>query len=263
VTLLAACGQFAPAPGEHARNAAVMGDMAGEAARSGAGVIVFPELALTGYLPPRVVTPLAVEAGGPEVGRLRTAAARARIAVVFGFPEKGADGRLHNSLAYVDARGELTAVYRKVHLFGAEAEWAAAGAGFPIVEAGPFRAGLWICYDTRFPETARALAEAGAAAAFVATAWLGPADEWELAVRSRAMDNGIFVAASAHQGPGFRGGSLLVDPHGRVLARGAEGRTEVVLAAWDPAVGEDFRARLPLLSQRRPDAYRAEGGSAS
>jgi predicted amidohydrolase len=118
------------------------------------------------------------------------------------------------------------------------------------------RCGAWVCYDTRFPELARRLALDGATLGLVSAAWLGPAEEWELAVRSRALDNGMYVAASALQGTArgaaFHGVSLVADPHGRVIARSPEG-DGVISADYDDEGVAEFRARLPLLEHRRPD----------
>ena len=70
----------------------------------------------------------------------------------------------------------------------------------------------------------------GPASACVGSAWFGPPEEWELALRARALDNGMFAAGAAVQGAfgsvPFRGVSLIVDPHGRVLARAREGAEE-------------------------------------
>ncbi len=254
-----ACGQFTPVPGDIRANTALMKRQASEAASRKAALIVFPELCLSGYLPAKEVKPLAVTQDGAEIARLSDVARESGISLCFGFAEKRADGALFNSMAFIDAGGRLHAVYRKVHLFGAEGEWAVAGDGFVCLDAGPFRLGMWICYDTRFPEAARAVALAGATLGIVGSAWLGPAEEWELALRSRALDNGMFTAGAALQGVSgtftFHGDSLIVDPHGRVLARAAEGREEVIWAAYDPEEVKAFRARLPLLDHRRPGAY--------
>jgi predicted amidohydrolase len=118
---------------------------------------------------------------------------------------------------------------------------------------------MWICYDTRFPEAARVLALEGATLCLAATAWFGPADEWELAIRARAMDNGIFTAGAALQGEALgmplRGASIIVDPHGRILAQAREGADGVITAQYDEESVLSFRARLPLLEHRRPSAY--------
>jgi predicted amidohydrolase len=264
MTTRVACGQFVPVPGNIGANASIMRSMAAEAASRGAKIVVFPELALSGYLPADEVRRLAVHARGEEVGRMCGAAREAGISLCFGFAEKTDSGKLANSMAVIDFEGRLSALYRKVHLWEGEDLWAEAGDGFTVFEAGFARCGVWICYDGRFPEAARALALSGATLALAAAAWLGPAEEWELVLRARAIDNGMFVAGAALQGSyagmAFHGASLVADPHGRVLARAAEGRDELLTADYDPEAVRSFRARLPLLSHVRPDAYRVRDG---
>jgi predicted amidohydrolase len=259
VATIIACGQFAPAPGDITANLAIMRGQAKEAAGRGAALIVFPEMALSGYLAAADLRPLAARPAGPEIAALSRMARELSLAVAFGFAELAGDGRLHDSMAFVDAAGSLRSVYRKVHLFGSEGEWAAAGAGFESFDFGGLRMGMWICYDTRFPEAARSLALSGATLCLAATAWFGPAEEWELALRARALDNGMYTAGAALQGSAIgqplRGASAIVDPHGRLLAQAREGANEVITAAYDEGAVESFRARLPLLRHRRPEAY--------
>ncbi|MGI6209665.1 MAG: carbon-nitrogen hydrolase family protein [Anaerolineae bacterium] len=253
-----ACGQFAPTPGDLSTNTATMLGQMEVAADRGADLIVFPELALTGYLPPEEVAPLAVAAEGPELAPLREAAARLELGVALGFPEL-ANGVRYNSMVFLSSAGDVSYVYRKTHLWDTERQWAAPGTSVGTFDAGGMQAGMWICYDTRFPEVGRLVAAGGGTLALVATAWLGPAAEWELALRARALDNGLYVVGSALQGAyasyRFNGPSLIVDPHGNVLARAPEGRNEVITAQYEPAVVRGFRARLPLLSHRRLDVY--------
>jgi predicted amidohydrolase len=262
VKVTIACGQFAPVPGDSAANAGKIAAQARDAANLGAAIIVFPELCLCGYPEPAAARDWAVDRQGAVIRRVAECARAAGIAVCFGFAER--DGQnLFNSMLFIDESSAVGAVYRKVHLWVNEKSWAAAGKGFSGFEPGPrmpgLRAGMWICYDTRFPECARTLAQSGVTLGLVGSAWFGPAEEWELAVRARAMDNGMYVAAAAVQGSfgtiPFHGGSLIVDPHGRVLARGSEGREQVICADYDSDVVERFRARLPLLSDLRPEAY--------
>lgn len=257
--MILTCGQFSPHAADVAANAAIMVEQIAEAAVAGARLIVFPELCLSGYLTPEEIAPLAVNLDGPEVAPLREAAHRQGIAVAFGLAERAPDGAVYNSMAYLDGTGAIGAVYHKVHLWDSEKRWARPGEGFATFDAAGARAGMWICYDTRFPECARSLAVQGAALGLVATAWLGPAEEWKLAVRARAMDNGMYVAASALQGRHgpfvFNGGSLIVDPHGKVLAEAEEGTDEVIAAEYDERVLAGFCGRVPLLEHRRLDAY--------
>lgn len=236
-----------------------MHDQAREAAGAGASLIVFPELAVSGYLTAAALRDAAVGLRGPEIAGLCRTARESSLAVAVGFVERGGDGRLHDSMVYIEPDGTIRSIYRKVHLFGSEGDWASAGEGFDTFESGGVRIGMWICYDTRFPETARTLALAGATLCLAATAWFGPSDEWELALRARAIDNGIFAAGAALQGSALgqplRGASMIVDPHGRLLARAHEGAREVITAVYDDEAVASFRARLPLLRHRRPDAY--------
>ena len=254
-----ACGQFPAKPGDIGANIATIRAQAREAAAKSALVAVFPELCLSGYLRAEEVQSHAVGVEGEEISALKAFARESGIALCFGFAEKARNGATCNSMAYIDASGGVRAVYRKVHLFGGEGRWARPGDGYAGFDAGAFRCGMWICYDTRFPEAARSLAMDGVTCALVGTAWLGPADEWELAVRARAMDNGMYVAGSALQGGSgdleCRGGSLIADPHGRVLARGTPGCSEVIVADYDSEEVTAFRRRLPLLKHRRPGAY--------
>jgi 5-aminopentanamidase len=254
-----ACGQFAPAPGEPARNAARIAALAREAAARGAALLVLPELCLGGYPTPEQARAAAVPADGDLVRSLGAAAAENRVALCFGFAERGDGGILYNSMACLGPDGRLLAVYRKVHLWITEKAWAVPGGSFEGFDLGGVQAGMWICYDTRFPEAARRLARFGVTLGLVGSAWFGPADEWELALRARALDNGIFVAGAAVQGSfggqPFHGESLVVDPHGRVLAHAPEGAEQLVTAVYDDAAVESFRARLPLLDHRRPETY--------
>ncbi|MGA2976168.1 MAG: carbon-nitrogen hydrolase family protein [Spirochaetia bacterium] len=254
-----ACGQFAPASGDIARNTERIDGFAAEAARRGAAVLVLPELCLCGYPSREESRGRAVAPNGPEMARLAECARSRGISLCFGFVELEPTGILHNSMAFIDRTGRLGGVYRKVHLWAAEKEWADPGEGFGCVDLGSLKLGMWICYDTRFPEAARTLARSGATLGLVGSAWFGPAEEWELALRARALDNGMFVAGAAVQGrfgeADFHGASLIVSPHGRVLAQAEEGRDELICAEYDSDAVAAFRARLPLLADLRPGAY--------
>jgi len=259
VKCILACGQFAPAAGGIRENTDRMRSLAREAAGRGAGVIVLPELCLCGYPPASEARGWSVRPGGPEIAQLSECARENGIALCFGFAELTSENDLHNSMGFMDRGGVLRSVYRKVHLWVTEKDWAGPGPGFQAMTAGALRLGMWICYDTRFPEAARTLAQRGATLGLVGSAWFGPAEEWELALRARALDNGMFVAGASVQGSfgsaPFRGASLIVDPHGRVLARTREGIEEVICAEYDDEAVASFRTRLPLLADLRPGAY--------
>ena len=262
MSVVIACAQLACAPGDIQRNMSRMEEMAAEAARRSARVLVFPELCLSGYLAPRDAARAAVPADGAELRRLRALARKTGLALCFGFPERAPEA-LYNSMAFVDRDGGVPIVYRKIHLWVTEKGWATEGKRLVSCPLDGIRCGMWICYDCRFPEAARALALDGVTLGLVGSAWFGPAAEWELVARARALDNGIFVAGAAVQGSfegaAFHGGSLIVDPHGAILAAASEGEETVITAELDPGAVGSFRRRLPLLEDRRPASYRVDG----
>jgi len=259
VKAILACGQFAPAAGGLQQNIDRIGSFAREAAGRGASILVLPELCLCGYPPADTAHAWAVSTESPQMSRLSDIARQNRLALCLGFAERAPDGVLYNSAAYIDRSGQLLAVYHKVHLWVNEKEWAKPGTGFTPFDDGGLRAAMWICYDTRFPEAARKAARGGATVGLVGSAWFGPPEEWELAIRARALDNGIFTVGATVLGTfgaaPFRGASIIADPHGRVLARAREGVEEIITADYDSSAVESCRARIPLLDHLRPEAY--------
>ena len=255
-----ACGQFVAAPGDKEANVARMIAYAGEARDEGCALILFPELIVTGYLAPEQVRPLAEPVSGPHVQRLAGAARDLGIAIAFGLAEldEARDVR-YNSLVVLDGRGDLAAVYHKVHLWATEREWAEPGREALAFALDGVRYGGWICYDTRFPEQARLSALAGMEVGLVSTAWLGPGDEWELALRARALDNHAFCAGADIIGPDpalrCYGLSMIVNPKGRVLARAVPEQEGIICATLHPAERDAQRGRVPLLVDRRPELY--------
>jgi predicted amidohydrolase len=230
-----------------------MRDQAGEARSRGAEIIVFPELALTGYLPAPEVLDHCHPLDGDGVASMREVAREHAIAIVFGLPEL-TDGIRYNTMLALDATGTIAGIYRKIHLWKTE-DWAQPGTSIKPYELAGVACASWICYDTRFPEIGRAAALAGADLCVISTAWLGPGDEWELAVRSRALDNTVFVAGSdiINPDPSLRtcGRSLIVSPKGHVLARAAEDTPGVIVADLDPEEQQAQKDRVPLLDDRR------------
>lgn len=251
-----ACAQTRAELGQVTVNLDRIEHLADRAASQKADLILFPELMVSGYGPPETLTPLAAPIPGPVVERLASIARTCSLAIAVGLPELDTEtGLRHNTLLLVDATGRERIRYRKVHLWDSEKKWAHPGSTFPVEPFQGLRIGATICYDVRFPEGARSLALAGAELILLATAWLGPVDEWELAARSRALDNGIYVVASALQGDPYRGSSLIIDPHGNIIARGEPGTEDILIADLDPETVHQFRTEVPLLRDRRPETY--------
>ena len=185
------------------------------------------------------------------------------------FPESAeADARVHNTSVLVGPEGDIEAIYRKIHLFdvdlrarggGVFTESATIAPGEQVtVAATPFGPlGIAVCYDLRFPELFRAMADRGARWIAVPSAFAPETgkDHWEVLLRARAIENQAFVVAPAQCGRhsvdrSSYGRSMIVDPWGLVLARAAD-RPGVVVADCDPADLERVRGALPALRHRR------------
>ena len=177
--------------------------------------------------------------------------------------------RLSNTSTFFDPSGEMTAVYRKIHLFDVkvsdreylESANIAPGSEIVTAKAGAATLGLSVCYDVRFPELYRLLALRGAEILAVPAAFTLQTgkDHWELLLRARAVENQAFVVAPAQwgqkaDGRWTYGRSMIVDPWGTVLATCPD-RDGHALATLDLDYLDRFRAEFPALTNRRPEAY--------
>ena len=190
--------------------------------------------------------------------------------------EPAPQGRVFNTSVVVGPHGEVTAVYRKVHLFDArppggvtyfESEFISAGSEMQVVRVGEMNLGLSICFDVRFAELYRALVLAGANALAVPAAFsaqTGPA-HWEVMVRARAIENHAFVIAATQvgttaEGLATHGHSMIVGPWGEVIIESAVDGEDVLVADLDLSEVTERRAQIEVLNLRRPDVYRGDVG---
>ncbi len=182
--------------------------------------------------------------------------------------------------------GSVAARYDKIHMFDVnlpsgesyrESKNYAPGSTAVALRLPWGVLGITTCYDLRFPEHYRALAEAGADFLTVPSAFTKQTGEahWHVLLRARAIENGCFVLAAAQCGEhenGRRtyGHSLIVSPWGEVLADAGE-EPGVVSAEIDLAAVAAARVRIPTLSHVRPfdvrilgrtDAVKAAEGAA-
>jgi deaminated glutathione amidase len=175
--------------------------------------------------------------------------------------------KLRNTSVHVDSRGEVAAVYRKLHLFDvevdgtryAESENEDPGDEPVLTTAQGVGVGMSICYDLRFPELYRGLALRGARILTVPAAFTlaTTRDHWEVLLRARAIENQAFVIAPNQIGehpPGNRSGgrSMIIDPWGLVLAVAPDKESHVI-ADLDMELLAGVRERLPALRHARPE----------
>jgi N-carbamoylputrescine amidase len=260
-----------------------------EAAKRGAKVVCLPELFRTQYFCQREdlrLFDLAEPIPGTSTDALAKLARELRVAIVASLFERRAPGLYHNTAVTLNASGEMAGLYRKMHipddpLYFEKYYFTPGDLGFRATDTGFGRVGTLVCWDQWYPEGARLTAMQGAEVLFYPTAigWhpaekdeYGAAqyDAWQTIQRSHAIANGIYVAAANRvghengdvlgnrvEGPGleFWGGSFIADPFGRIVARAAHDKEEILLAEIDLNLIEETRRNWPFLRDRRIDAY--------
>ncbi len=242
-------------------NLAVIDRCAAEAARDGAVLVAFPEYATyekkkVDATFPAVAEPL----DGPVCQELAAFARGHRIALVAGVVETSEEpGRAHNTLVVFGPDGGRLAFYRKIHLFDAqgfgESTFIKPGPSTePVVfECGGVRFGLMTCYDLRFPELARSLADAGAQVLLVCSSWVPgehKTEQWLALNAARAIENSVYVAGVCQAPPVSVGRSVLVDPMGVAEADlGLESGVRTVEISLETV--DRVREAFPMFRQRR------------
>ena len=199
--------------------------------------------------------PLDAHAADGPLDALSDCARRHGTALVVGAAIRetaGAPG-MANAALCIDEEGNLAAVYRKVHLFGAERRLFSPGDEYVVVTLAGVAVGLLICYDLDFPEAARTVAAAGAELLVTVSANMDPyASDHALYARARAVENRIphvYVNAVGQEGRlRFCGGSTVADMTGRAVA---------ALSGYQPAVRLVTVPLRPDPADPRPD-YLAE-----
>jgi N-carbamoylputrescine amidase len=252
-----------------------------QAAAAGADIVVFPEMAASGYAfatkeeVGRFAEPATAERLGPALTGWAELARKHGLYVCGGFPEI-ADGAYYNSAALVGPDG-LVGVYRKVHLFYNEKNLFEPGnLGFPVFELPFGRVGMQVCYDIFFPESSRSLVLGGAQLIlspgnFVRNFRRQVYDERGytqacVAAMGTASQNQVYFALAdrigEERGIGFIGASMIVGWDGWPLAGPASGDGEELLVGeMDLNQATRKRQRNPLnhgILDRRPDVYRTE-----
>ncbi len=255
---------------------ATVGDIAGNskriaegieaARRQGAQLVLFPELALTGYPPEDLLLKEHFLADSAAALEQLAASAREIVAVV-GFPERAAD--VYNAAAVL-AQGRVHAVYRKVYLpnYGVfdEQRYFQHGERGAVIELGAEQLGLTVCEDIWEPgPPASDEAHAGATLILNISAspyHAGKGVARERMLQQRARENLAYVAFCSLVGGQdeliFDGHSCVMDHTGTTIARAAQFREELLLCDLDLGAAAAARLRDP---SHRPAARRSPGAA--
>ncbi len=250
-------------------NAATIVTAVADAAAAGAAMVFTPEMSgLIDRDRTRAARSIVSEEADPVLAAVQDAAARFATWVQIGsLAIRRADGWLANRGYVIDGTGAIRARYDKLHLFDVDLptgeRWResasyAAGDSAVVATTPVGLVGLSICYDLRFPDLYARLSDAGATVLSVPAAFTRPtgAAHWHVMLRARAIEAGAFVVAAAQTGThadgrATYGHALVVDPWGNVLRDMGE-VPGLAIVDLDDAVLADTRARVPVLSHRRP-----------
>jgi len=241
------------------------------AADAGARLVALPEL-FNCLGPPRSMIEAAEAVPGPTSEFMSQLAARAKIFLLAGSLAERCEssGRVFNTSLLFGPDGQLLASYRKIHLFDVdlpqqvsfqESNWFSPGEAIVAVETELGRLGLATCYDLRFPELFRQLAERRVDVLLTPSAFTRATgrDHWEVLLRARAIENQVYVLAPNQFGSHPEsmvtfGRSMIVDPWGTVMAVCPD-HGQLAAATIDLNRLASIRAQLPALSHRRHDVF--------
>jgi predicted amidohydrolase len=227
--------------------------MTAQAAAEGADLIVFPEMALTGYRANASfaeMRTLAEPVPGPATQALAAVAQAEDIGIAFGLPEVSGEDLYDTAVLLT---GDDLRVYRKTHAHWTE--YFTPGDALPVWSTTFGQVGMLICFDLSFSEPARVLALGGAELILAPSAV--PPDFDAHAQRraaARALDNQLYVLYCNFAGPGFPGHSLVADPEGELVAL-ASGEETLLFCSVNRERLRAWREKERVFAMRHPELY--------
>lgn len=243
-----------------------------QAARAGASVVAFAELAFERFHPqrPAAAEPwrLAETVPGPLTDQFARKARELGVVTVLNLYERDGE-RAYDCSPVIDADGSLLGRTRMIHItdypcFHEQGYYTPGDTGAPVYRTSAGAIGVAICYDRHYPEYMRALAIGGAELVIVPQA--GSLDEWpeglyEGEMQVAAFQNGYFVALCNRVGREecltFGGESFVCAPDGAVVARAARLEDGLLVTDIDLAAVAQSHARRLFMQHRRPELYPA------
>lgn len=241
-----------------------------EAARAGAGLVAFAELAFSRFYPELPATPAgllkAETIPGPTTDLFCGLARETGAVAVLNLFERAGD-RTYDASPVIDADGRILGVTRMVHImegpgFHERGYYAPGDRENFVYATAAGKIGVAICYDRHFPEYMRGLRLEGAELVVVPQA--GAVGEWtegifEAELQVAAFQNGYYAALVNRVGREekleFAGESFVADPDGRVVARAPRGRDLILYADCDFRKNSASHAHRHFLEDRRPSVY--------
>jgi len=213
-------------------------------------IVVTPECWLDGYAaaakdwtPEKFDQISQDEKTSPYIAKVRALAEKHRLSILFGFTEKK-DGKYYNSALMIDKNGRTVGRYYKTHLQAHDLRFAP-GEDLPVFDTAWGKAGVLICADRRWPETARVLRLKGARLTLIPSYGMWHIDnEWWM--RTRAYENENFLAF-AHPNVAF-----VADPKGQIVAKLQTNRPAMLVVDVDLSQVTENKH----MKDRRPVLYK-------
>jgi len=253
--------------------------MIDEASSQGVNILSFCELFLTPFFPNQLredFDHFFIEPEHEVIKEIVSAGARHKMALIIPFSERATHG-LYNSALVADSAGKTVGIYRKTHMpaffpnerpggtGSYEKMYFGLGTDLPVFDVDGHKIGIQICYDRQYPEGSRVLALKGAQIIFMPISYslYGDAEHrksaWEIPIRARAFENGVFVVAPNRVGAeGVRhhlGHSLIISPEGAILASAGTEAEEIIVQSIDLNDSSFENKRNPWWRDRRPELY--------
>lgn len=239
-------------------------------ASSNAELIILPEMFNCPYENSKFIEYAENKENSETLKSISNIAKKCNVNIIAGSIPEEENKKIYNTCFVFNGDGEIIGSHRKMHLFDIdvpnkirfmESDTLSPGNKFNVINMGDYNLGIGICYDMRFPELSRLLSLNNAdilafPGAFNQTT--GPA-HWKLLLRSRALDNQVYVLAcspSSDEDSSYNayGHSMIVDPWGTVIAE-AESDEEIVYGTLDLDKIKEIREQIPVLKNRRNDLY--------
>lgn len=264
---------------ETQRAAEVAHEMLDEAGRQRVDLITFSEVFLSPFFPNRLEENFDryfLRAEDPVVRALVEKATRYGMALVLPVAERAQVGYFNSALVF-DAHGREVGRYRKTHIpayfptenpggtGSYEKFYFTPGDALDVIDVAGMRIGIQICNDRLYPEASRTLALKGAELIVMPICFSTYAEPghrasiWEVPLRARAYENGVFVLACNRvgvEGPRHHlGRSMIVDPRGTILREASAESPELLVTGIDLDAVAAARKQFPWWRDRRPDLY--------
>ncbi len=237
-----------------------------EAAKARPDLVVLPEFFNVEYFP-QFRDYRYMDYAEPDDGytqaRIKAKAKEHRIHIVSTIFEIARPGFYYDTAMLINPGGEIIGKYRKVHpaaYLSLEKIYFRGGSTFPVFSVGEWIVGISICYDNLFPESCRCLMLHGAE--LILAPYATPVDDpWENFLTTRALENGVYLAACNHVGQEgewrMSGKSMIISPLGKLVVQASGTEEQIITAEIDREAVIAARRRFLLARDRRPDAYTA------